>query len=571
MTKATDDGAAHRTSTEAEIVQIGPDPSSKPATAEDGPTGPEPLAIETQPFLDGLHLLPGSPDLPAPGFFQVSAGRELAQPIASATHPAPGAGSSPPHLVPSQGRGEHGRENDGWERGINAPAPQGQSPAALGAGDQVTSHGPAPISQVIQSGGNLQLNELIIQLAPHLDGAALGNTTMPAADVQALSADLWTLAEPGHTPGLEIDRIAGDYASIVDVSQSNIMFDEDQNLQAALAFLDPADAALLGQATVSGSNSLVNEAILHTGMQYDIIAVMGNYYEYNIIIQINLIIDQDLNALLLTGDGEPGSGSAEGGQGLASGGNVQSNDAAIVDSNSGGGLQLVGGQYSEVFLASQTSLIRDGDLNSILADLGPQSLFATMNASFVTSGGNTQTNRGRFGSEEVAPGEPQVDLAKGLGRGAVLEMQDNLGRPLRALFVDGDYYDVNMIVQINILKDGDINAARAQGGGRSPHAHGDGLSADGFVTLDFDQLVDTGHNATANHAVIIDDNGGFQLMIVGGNYVETNVIHQENILVDGDANVAEAARAHRPAPAGDEIDQAALHHHANDLLHTLSG
>ncbi len=136
------------------------------------------------------------------------------------------------------------------------------------------------------------------------------------------------------------------------------------------------------------------------------------------------------------------------------------------------------------------------------------------------------------------------------------------------LFVDGDYHDINLIVQVNIIDDSDSNVVDATATG----AHN--LSGDGFGAFDFDQFAGSGGNTTVNHAVIIDDNGGFGAQVVAGNYTEFNVIVQQNVLFDGDTNVVTQVAGAVEQIAHDELAEVLAQAPAassGDALHTLTG
>ncbi|MBB4017962.1 hypothetical protein GGR16_002996 [Chelatococcus caeni] len=561
---------------EPEVVQLGPDPVFAARIGELDAARVSSLPVEPA-FLGGLHLLAGTVDLPHSWLdIHVGAGSLTAQAavqggdagdvgVGGAVGGNHGAGSlapSPTPATPHKALVAHGTA---------APVDAEEDADTLSSRPDLPDLTDAEAQQVVKSGQNVQINEVVIDVPGTVDNAASGNlsTFGPIGEL------FETLSSQQFLQGFSVDSHLGGALSQTAVLQFNGLVDRDANVQAArlsMAEAGPDSVGTVTQQTTSGGNSLSNEAVLVSGSDgYDLIVVSGNYYEYNIILQFNLIIDRDLNQAFVQaviGDGEASQ------QVLSSGGNLQVNEAAIVDTNSGGGLQLIGGIYSEHFIAVQSSILFDGDVNALIALLGPEGIAAAVSGQFVSSGGNVQINMARFGFEE---GEGACDdvaawldfLANPFAGGAyAVQLVDADGKPINVLFVDGDYHDINLIVQVNIIDDSDSNVVDATASG----AHN--LSGDGFGAFDFDQFAGSGSNTTVNHAVIIDDNGGFGAQVVAGNYTEFNVIVQQNVLFDGDANVVTQVAGAVEQMAHDELTEALAHAPAaasGDALHTLTG
>jgi len=563
---------------EPEVVQLGPDPVFAARIGELDAGRASSLPVEPA-FLGGLHLLAGTVDLPRSWLdANVGAGSLSARTSVQADNPDDagiggtaggihGAGS----LVPSAASSAHktfaAHSPAGPVEAEDDTAPQNARPDLPDLID-------AEADQVVVSGQNVQINEVIIDVPGTVDNAASGNLpTLPT--IGPVGQLFETLSSQELLQGFSVDSHFGGALSQTAVLQFNGLVDRDTNLQQgrlSMTEAGPDSAGTVSQQTTSGGNSLSNEAVLVSGSDgYDLIVVSGNYYEYNIILQFNLIIDRDLNQAYVQaviGDGETSQ------QVLSSGGNVQVNDAAIIDTNSGGGVQLIGGAYSEHFMAVQSSILFDGDVNALIALLGPEGITAAISGQFAESGGNVQINLARFGFQE---GEGSCDeaaawldfLANPFSGGAyAVQLVDADGKPINVLFVDGDYHDINLIVQVNIIDDSDSNVVDATATG----AHN--LSGDGFGAFDFDQFAGSGNNTTVNHAVIIDDNGGFGAQVVAGNYTEFNVIVQQNVLFDGDANVVTQVAGAVEQMAHDELAEALAQAPAaagGDVLHTLTG
>ncbi|CUA84182.1 hypothetical protein Ga0061061_101263 [Chelatococcus sambhunathii] len=566
---------------EPEVVQLGPDPVFAARIGEIDGARVSSLPVEPA-FLGGLHLLAGAVDLPRSWLdAHVGAG-------SLATHPGAQAGNLDDAGFGGTAAPMHGAGSLALSTASGAPhkvsgtvgpadpmeAVDDADPAPLATRPDLPDLADAEAGQAVASGQNVQINEVVIDVPGTADNAANGNVSTPytAGPIEHLFD---SLGSQQLLHGFSVDSHLGGALSQTAVMQINGLTDRDLNVQAARLSMTEAGPDSVGsvtQQTTSGGNSLSNEAVLVSGSDgYDLIVVSGHYYEYNIILQFNLIIDRDLNQAFVQGVVGEGQSSQ---QVLASGGNLQVNDAAIIDTNSGGGVQLIGGLYSEHFIAVQSSILFDGDINALIALLGPEGIAAAISGQFAESGGNVQINMAMFGFQEAegACGDAAAwldFLANPFAGGAyVMQLVDADGKPINVLFVDGDYHDINLIVQVNIIDDSDSNVVDATATG----AHN--LSGDGFGAFDFDQFAGSGGNTTVNHAVIIDDNGGFGAQVVAGNYTEFNVIVQQNVLFDGDTNVVTQVAGAVEQIAHDELAEVLAQAPAassGDALHTLTG
>jgi hypothetical protein len=82
--------------------------------------------------------------------------------------------------------------------------------------------------------------------------------------------------------------------------------------------------------------------------------VSGDYYDYNVISQTNIISDVDAATQLL-------AAAPEGAQDLAAGGNAVTNAALIVNVGSTSDYQYLGGTVYEESLLVQSNIITDDD------------------------------------------------------------------------------------------------------------------------------------------------------------------------------------------------------------------
>lgn len=440
---------------------------------------------------------------------------------------------------------QHGGQ-DGLDGRVGGVSAAGPSPIEPPPGDKVIldnvqirlipfEYGSS--TQIVEAGGNVQVNTVEMRAGAPAGNAAYGNASLPGADMDGLIASARDLAKTSGTSDIEIHAFTGTVSWTMALEQRNEMADQDKAALLSAGVAHPGEVSVgsigfVGE-TASGGNELHNSAVLHNGSGYDLIVVTGNYYEVNLIVQMNLVIDEDANVLQVVANQGLSAGSM---QHVQSGANTLINKAAIIDGNSDPGYQLIGGTYKESFAIEQGSRLIDGDGNALTAALGPAGIATVLGQQFASSGGNYQANHALFGSVPVS-GSAHMgnDLGRLLADGdlsldRLQQWQAFRGEPLKVLFVDGDYYDINMIVQINILHDNDVTSYVFAAGAHK-------LSTDGFVSMDFTQLIHSGGNTVTNFAAIFDDNGGFRAQVVGGNYHEINQIVQNNILYDGDSNV----------------------------------
>jgi hypothetical protein len=187
------------------------------------------------------------------------------------------------------------------------------------------------------------------------------------------------------------------------------------------------------------------------GYQYDIIIVLGDYHSANIISQINIVYDSDLIAAL-SGPGASGAGQVH------SGHNVLQNDASITN-----------------FGTTESGRL-DAKLNSLLDKLS----------------GGAETGHDDWSSfHGAASGQ------------------------LNVLLITGNYYDINVVSQINVISDAD-RALQVSGGAGS-----------GWLS--------TGSNIAHNQAEIINA-GGIHDQLVGGGLYEDSILIQANLVSESTHN-----------------------------------
>jgi len=207
---------------------------------------------------------------------------------------------------------------------------------------------------------------------------------------------------------------------------------------------------------VTGHNAGVNNgAFIVNGMSFDMIVIGGSLYSANTIYQHNIMLDDD-RVVLSGADGDPLWQ-------LSTGGNSLTNAAWIRDIGSGG--------------------------------FQPMTAAAKATASAVLSG------------------EGQVELGKIAGLAAPG------GEALDILVVTGNYYDIRIVSQVNVVGDADTVASLA------PRADLDGEGAD--ATL---QVIHTGGNSASNLAAIVNVGTLTDTQFAGGQIYEASTLIQTNII-----------------------------------------
>lgn len=255
-----------------------------------------------------------------------------------------------------------------------------------------------------------------------------------------------------------ITYVTGDYWNIATLSQTNVLVDGDLSQQTT---------ASAHYTAVLGANGQLNFVELSEGsLDYDLIIVGGNYYDYNTILQLNLVYDADVIKQLLSGEGS---------QTVEAGGNALTNDASIVG-------------------------IGSEDFKPMTADV-------------------------QFLVDAVAEQQPFLFPAQALG------LPGNGTDRLDVLYVSGDYFDLDLIYQTNVIADGDKIEQSA-------------LTGEGADELA--QAITAGANDATNVALIIDVDSLSGYQYLGGEVYEDTMLVQANIVVGEDEEDALDASSLHP-------------------------
>jgi len=467
---------------------------------------------------------------------------ELAQKAEEAPNPYAGATDTPETIAEAlQARGSswdgsgqptlrEGITQDGVQVPSDAPLPTG--PAGLVPTAPVNSHSfdNPTHAAVVETGGNNTQNygyivdqqgaigtmlvmgdsynsNTIVQTNILIDHSAVAGTA-ESANVQTGGNQANNIAEfiqtldqqnpyaSGYFGGLNwhVDRINGDYYDVNLVTQLNIMQDNDKVQVTASDHY---------KFWTTGENGQDNLAILdHSGKQYDLVIVTGDYFGANWIFQTNILLNSDY---VLVNAGAGGAGSET----VSTGANWLLNSATLVDYG-GPGQTLT------------------PDMQALIAAL--------------------------------QNGDPTMGLANGFA------VPGDGSGTMNVLFITGNYYDINVLEQTNIVSDSDVVMQTLENGEA------------GYVS--------TGSNELGNNALMVD------LGPLGGQYVggtqyaeatliQTNIIAQsadvqpaQSAVVLGDpaklASEAAALITHSPTPALPPPEESGAPAPSDSASHTTS-
>jgi hypothetical protein len=198
------------------------------------------------------------------------------------------------------------------------------------------------------------------------------------------------------------------------------------------------------------------------------------------------------------------------------GGNIQVNLAEFQHWTTQYDMVVVLGNYYGFNLVQQTNILYH-DANLTVAggeqEAGPQTIIA---------GGNSLTNIAsieHYGTESLHPlAQGQADFAAQLASGAAFGQESwtsyagSATGSLRVLAITGDYYDVNLVSQLNVLASSEIGILSASGEG-------------------VPQYVAAGLNTAANEAHIITSGAGEAF--IGGQHYSDSLMIQANLIEPG--------------------------------------
>ena len=317
--------------------------------------------------------------------------------------------------------------------------------------------------------GDYFKTDAIVQTNTYIDNDQVGTAADQLIDVIAGSNKADNIANFVHEPAVYFDT-TGTFAgynwnvSVVDGNFYDVRFLGQENYLCDNDVI-MQDSSLSHYSVVAGANVQYNISNLFAGdFKYDVIIIGGTFHGLNFIVQNNVLLDNDIVKLAATDDADPD-------QSVDAGDNTLLNDASIIT-------------YGDQMLLP----LGDG-MDDLAAAL---------------MRGDVTLDPASFG-----------DIIPGNGSGA-----------LNVLYVTGDYYDVNMIWQVNVFADVDTAIQ---------FLHGADDAANGATTT---QSATTGGNTLTNDAAIIDV-GATSTFVDGEVYGDT-ILVQADLVTDDEDDVVHA-------------------------------
>ncbi|MGO4676006.1 hypothetical protein AB4Z40_24175 [Bosea sp. 2YAB26] len=307
--------------------------------------------------------------------------------------------------------------------------------------------------------------------------------------------------------------VGGNYFFSRGIAQVNVLVDNDH--------VDVAVDGTLAPLVQSHGNEVHNIAEFATHTMtiapngaaatpfWSVDVMPGSFYDVKSVIQFNGLNDSDRIV------------QAENGTyfDVKSGENAQLNLAQITGLDSYD-IIIIGGNYHRADWIYQYNIVLDSD---------SAKLFATGHGSditVVTTGFNNLTNLADITTYDSVAFKPMqqahYDLLGALDQNSTIltpdanwQLNGNRFGTLHVLYVPGDYYDVNVITQINVLNDADqVIQANAQPGTTQ------GVAAGGNTVLNEAHIIDPGTLSTSKY--------------LGGDAYEESVLIQTNMITDTD-------------------------------------
>lgn len=306
--------------------------------------------------------------------------------------------------------------------------------------------------------------------------------------------------------------IGGDHFFSRGIVQVNILTDSDH--------VDIAVEGALTPTVVTQGNEVHNVAEFVTHVMtasvhgaaatplWSIDVMPGDFYDIKSIRQINNLNDDDRTV------------QAESGTyfDLQTGGNQQVNLTEVrgIDSYD---LIVVMGNYYRADWIYQYNIVLDPDSAKVLATGGAD------DETTVTTGFNQLINLATIETYDSAEfkelNHARRELMEAIGEGHTILIPHsdwNLygpGGTLKVLYVPGDYYDVNVITQVNLLIDADQSIQASASGGTTQ-----GIAAGGNTAINEARIIDPGTLSTSKY--------------LGGDAYEESVLIQVNMITDTD-------------------------------------
>lgn len=286
--------------------------------------------------------------------------------------------------------------------------------------------------------------------------------------------------------------------------------------------------------TLLDGNSFTNDATFEVesipialpngkgGVLWNVEHVDGDFYDVKLLRQLNVLLDNDVSSQTTYDVFSL----------VETGGNQLINLASLFDFGKTYDLIIIGGDYHKSNLIYQTNILLDDDLIRIFAE--DYEGIGSAVAQTARAGENELLNEAlirNIGETDIQNMTPDVEslvaaIAAQDGSIAASLAWQILGMSgvVDVLYVSGNYYDVNMVSQINIVADLDMALQDMAGGGV-------------INTDEITQTASTGDNSLTNTAAIIDVGTLTSAQYVGGEYYSDTILIQAEIIADDDENI----------------------------------
>ncbi|HWV54229.1 hypothetical protein [Pseudorhodoplanes sp.] len=358
------------------------------------------------------------------------------------------------------------------------------------------------------------------------DADRAGRTSMPRKDFPIF------LGPEGHGPqNISVTYWAGGEQQQADIKQNNFMLDDDRLLVvdgSGVEDLNQVDAdatleRLLAEAKDAVPDDLPASQASTSSIVEFVVARDGHMAEGGDPNPHSIEPGRYVNGVLT--DPPPDTNPVEPdpvpelnhelkGQWALLGGNQATNGALITDFKEGSNTMVVLGDFYKTNAVVQTNSYVDNDTIEISSN----------KVQNIVAGGTTTDNIAEF-QQHAGPYDGIPVLYA--------------GQFWNVRVVDGDFYDVNVVVQQNVLRDNDVSVQSTSQTHYEAHL---------------------GENQQLNVAKIGDGDIKYDLIVIGGDYHGANWIFQHNALLDSDV-VKAAASGDASAVADQSVSTG-----ANELL-----
>ncbi|KAB7785423.1 hypothetical protein [Methylorubrum populi] len=240
----------------------------------------------------------------------------------------------------------------------------------------------------------------------------------------------------------------------------------------------------------------------------------GDFYGVNVLRQVNLLSDNDI-----TVQGNFGAYYA-----VHAGENLESNSFRLSEIGARYDLIVVDGNYHSTNLIHQTNVLLNDDVIWAYTARGDNV------SQSISTGDNVLENKAaidRYGSEGFRPlnatlGNALDGLQDGVLPPELAATFPSHGKALNILHVTGDFYDINVIQQTNLVSDVDGIVQHAASAGPSVTPSGEPTAST--------QTAESGGNHLVNLAGIANVGTTSDLQFVGGHHYDTAILLQANFV-----------------------------------------